>query len=58
MIVAEIWPSIISMSILQDHDISRHQRLDGSNVVTVKRLVKLLDDALYFGRRRSIRSQY
>jgi hypothetical protein len=37
MMVAEIWPSIVSMSILQDHDVRRHQRLDGSNVVTVKR---------------------
>jgi len=47
--VTEICPSFIAMTILQYHDVRRHQHLNRSDIVTVQRLMEVLDHGLYFG---------
>lgn len=46
VIVAKICPSLVAMSILQDHDIGRNQCFDYSDITALQGLLELLNDAL------------
>src|SRR5882724_8259448 len=46
VIVAKICPSLVAMSILQDHDIGRNDSFDGCDIMALQRLLELLNDAL------------
>src|SRR5713226_10129906 len=46
VIVAKICPSLVAMSILQDHDVGRNECFDGCDITALQRLLELLNDAL------------
>jgi len=42
VIVAEVHPSLVAMSVLQDHHVGRNQRLDCGDIAALQRPMELL----------------